>query len=130
MDPLYPATVTVLTLLLYALVTMNCGRLRGRHAIMAPATTGNTEYECAYRVQMNTLEHMAVFLPAMWLFAWSISTVWAAVIGSLWIVGRIIYAVLYMRSPEKRYPGLMIAFFAQIILLIGALIGIGILLFA
>lgn len=130
MDPLYPAVVTALTLLLYALVTMNAGRMRGRHAIMAPAITGHAEYECAYRVQLNTLEHMAVFLPAMWLFAWSVSAVWAAGIGGAWILGRIIYAMLYMKSPEKRYPGLMIAFVAQVILLLGALIGLGMMLAA
>lgn len=127
MDPLYPAIVTVLALLLYQLTMMNAGRLRGRHSIMAPATTGNTEYECAYRVQMNTLEHMVLFLPAMWLFAWSISEVWASALGGCWILGRIIYAILYMRTPEKRYPGLMIAFISQSTLFLGALIGIGML---
>jgi len=127
MDPLYPAIVTALALLLYQLTMMNAGRLRGRHGIMAPAITGNTEYECAYRVQMNTLEHMVLFLPAMWLFAWTISDVWASALGGCWIVGRIIYAILYMKSPEKRYPGLMIAFISQSTLFLGALIGVGML---
>lgn len=127
METLYPAIVTALTLLLYQLLMMNAGRMRGRHSIMAPATTGNEEYECAYRVQMNTLEHMVLFLPAMWLFAWTVSTEWATALGGCWILGRIIYAVLYMRSPEKRYPGLFIAFSAQMVLLLGGLIGVGML---
>jgi len=41
MDPLYPAAVTLLTLLFYLLVTMNCGRNRAKHDIAAPAITGN-----------------------------------------------------------------------------------------
>ena len=43
--------------------------------------------------------------------------------------GRITYAVLYMKSPEKRFPGMMITFIAQIVLLLGALIGVGMRLF-
>lgn len=127
MEPLYPAIVTVLALLLYQLTTMNAGRMRGRHSIKAPAISGHPEYECAYRVQMNTLEHMVLFLPAMWLFAWTISELWASALGGCWILGRIIYAILYMKSPEKRYPGLMIAFISQTILFLGALIGVGML---
>ena len=63
MEPLYPAAVTILALLVYLLATMNCGRNRAKHKIEAPAVTGNETYERAYRVQMNTLEHMACFLP-------------------------------------------------------------------
>ena len=127
MEPLYPAIVTVLALLLYQLTMMNAGRVRGRHSIKAPAISGHPEYECAYRVQMNTLEHMALFLPAMWLFAWTISELWASILGGCWIAGRIVFAILYMQSPEKRYPGLMIAFVSQTILFLGALIGVGML---
>ena len=125
MDPLYPGAVTALTMVLYQLVTMNAGRMRARHGIMAPAVTGNQEYERAYRVQMNTLEHMVLFLPCLWLFAWTVSAVWGAGIGLLWILGRALYGVLYMKSPEKRYPGMMIAFLSQIVLLLGALYGVG-----
>lgn len=125
MDPLYPAAVTVLTLLYYSLVTMNSGRNRAKHKIMAPAVAGNDDYERAYRVQMNTLEHMAFFLPSMWLFAWSVSTNWAAGIGLIWILGRILYALAYYRDPEKRGSGMIITFVAQIVLFIGALIGVG-----
>jgi glutathione S-transferase len=125
MDPLYPAAVTILTLLFYSLVTMNSGRNRAKHNIAAPAVTGNEDYERAYRVQMNTLEHMAFFLPSMWLFAWSVSANWAAGIGLVWIIGRVFYALAYYGDPAKRSPGMLITFAAQIVLFIGALIGIG-----
>ena len=125
MEPLYPAAVTVLTLLLYLLVTMNSGRNRAKHEIAAPAVTGNEEYERAYRVQMNTLEHMAFFLPSLWLFAWAVSANWAALIGLVWILGRILYALAYYRDPAKRVPGMVTTLAAQVVLFIGASIGVG-----
>ena len=130
MDPLYPAAVTVLTLLLYIVVTGNAGRNRAKYKIMAPAVTGNEHYERAYRVQMNTLEHMAVFLPSLWLFAWSVSANWAAGIGLVWIAGRIVYALAYYRDPARRAPGMLISFAVQIVLFLGAFIGVGRLLIA
>ena len=105
MDPLYPAAVTVLALLFYLLTTMICGRNRAKHKIAAPAITGHEKYERAYRVQMNTLEHMVFFLPSMWLYAWSVSANWAASIGLLWVVGRILFALAYYRDPTKRRQG-------------------------
>jgi uncharacterized membrane protein YecN with MAPEG domain len=125
MEPLYPAAVTLLAVLLYMLATMNSGRNRAKHNITAPAVTGNETYERANRVQLNTLEHMAIFLPAMWLYAWSVSADWAALIGLVWIVGRIMFAVAYYRDPTKRVPGMVLTFLAQVTLLIGAFIGVG-----
>ena len=56
MNPIvYPGMVTALAVLLYTLFTMNAGRNRGKHNILAPATSGHEAYERAYRVQMNTL---------------------------------------------------------------------------
>lgn len=125
MNPLYPAAVTVLSLLFYLFVTMNSGRNRSKHNIVPPAVSGHEDYERAYRVQMNTLEHMMFFLPSLWLFAWSVSANWAAGIGLVWIVGRIIYATVYYRDPTKRGPGMLVTFAAQLTLFIGALIGVG-----
>lgn len=125
MDPLYPAAVTALTLLLYLFVTVNVGRNRAKHDILAPAVTGHPDFERAYRVQMNTLEQMVFFLPAMWLYGWSLSADWAAAVGLAWIVGRVIYALAYLRDPASRGPGILIAFAAQIWLLVGAFYGIG-----
>ncbi|MEE8443945.1 MAG: MAPEG family protein [Alphaproteobacteria bacterium] len=125
MDPLYPAAVTALTLLLYLVVAGNAGRNRAKHKIAAPAMTGHPDFERANRVQMNTLEQMVCFLPAMWLYAWSLSAVWAAAVGLVWIVGRVIYSFAYISDPARRGPGMMISLLALIWLLGGALCGIG-----
>ena len=49
------------------------GRARGQYGIAAPATTGHPVFERYYRVQMNTVESLLVFLPGLWLAAkyWS-----------------------------------------------------------
>ena len=45
------------------------GRARGRYGVAAPATSGHPVFERYYRVQMNTVESLIVFLPALWLAA-------------------------------------------------------------
>src|SRR6185369_356476 len=94
--------VSLLALMLYFVLTFKVGRARKKFGVPAPATTGNTDFERYYRVQMNTLEHMVVFLPAMWSFAYT----WAApnfgaALGGVWIVGRIIYAAGYYNDTKK-----------------------------
>ena len=124
MNPLYPAAVTCLTLLLYAATVINCGRKRAKHQIAAPAIAGHMEFEKAYRVQMNTLEGMVLFLPSMWLYAAYMSAPWAAAIGLLWVVARSYYAYAYQRDPAKRMPGVIVGFVTAIWLFIGAAVGI------
>jgi len=121
---LYPAAVTVLALLVYLGVTINAGRSRAKHKVLAPATAGHPLFERALRVQMNTLEHLVLFLPALWLCAMYASWLWASAIGSLWIPGRILYAVAYMRDPAGRGPGFMIGSLVEVVLLAGAAAGI------
>ena len=92
--------------------------------VAAPATTGNPDFERAFRVQMNTLEWMPIFLPLLWLFAFYVSDVWAAALGVLWIVGRALYMRGYATAAEKRGPGFGVQATACAILLIGDFIAI------
>jgi uncharacterized MAPEG superfamily protein len=121
---LYPAAVAVLALAVYLGTIFNAGRNRAKHTVVAPATTGHPMFERALRVQMNTLEHLVVFLPALWLAAMYGSWLWASAIGCLWIPARIHYAVAYMRDPARRAPGFMIGSLVEIALLAVATIGI------
>src|SRR3569832_2471426 len=87
---------------------LRVGRMRGIHDVKAPATTGHPEFECAYRVQMNTLEQFVIFLPLLWLsnayFMWMPYLTGAH--GLVWIVGRIIYATGYTAAnPGGRSNG-------------------------
>jgi uncharacterized MAPEG superfamily protein len=119
-----PALTTLIALLLYFVVTINVGRARVKYKIMAPAVTGHPDFERAYRVQMNTLEQMIAFLPALWLFAAYVSGPWASALGALWIAGRALYAVGYYRAAEKRGAGFGIAALAFVALWLGAAWGV------
>jgi uncharacterized MAPEG superfamily protein len=119
-----PALTTLIALLLYFVVTINVGRARVKHKIEAPAVTGHPDFERAYRVQMNTLEQMIAFLPALWLFAAYVSGPWASALGALWIAGRALYAVGYYRAAEKRGAGFGLAALAFVALWLGAAWGV------
>jgi glutathione S-transferase len=117
----YTALVTCLAILFYAYTGMRVSSARTAHGVKVPATTGHPDFERAFRVQMNTLEWMPVFLPALWLFAIYISDAIAALIGLVWIAGRVLYLVGYSRAAEKRGPGFGIQALAGLALLLGAL---------
>ncbi|MEH2513105.1 glutathione S-transferase [Nitrobacteraceae bacterium AZCC 1564] len=96
-------------------------RAHTKTGILAPAMTGHPRLERAVRAHANTLEWMPIFLPALWLFAIYWSAVWAAWLGLVWIVGRIVYFAGYLSAPEKRAPGFFIQAMATFALLLGAL---------
>ena len=120
------AAVTILAVLVYFYTGLNVGRLRAKHDIKAPAVTGNPEFERAYRVQLNTLEQFAVFLPLLWIAtSFPISMAYLApAFGLVWVVGRILYMQGYMADPDKRGTGFMISAVANLALLILSLIGL------
>jgi glutathione S-transferase len=122
--PHYTALVTLLALLLYLYTGWMVAVARSKFGVKAPATTGNTDFERVFRVQMNTLEWMPIFLPALWLFAIYISDWVAALLGLVWIGGRIAYIIGYLAAAEKRHRAFAVQGLASFVLLIGALIGI------
>jgi glutathione S-transferase len=124
MSQLYTAAATLLALLMYLAVCIVAGRARARYGVKAPAITGNEHFERAYRVQMNTLEQVVFFLPALWLCAVLLSDIGAAVTGLIWVIGRAVYAVSYVNNPAKRGPGFGIAMLAQLALWLGAAVGL------
>jgi glutathione S-transferase len=124
MTYVYTAGVTLLVLLLYFVLAGRAGQARSKYGIKAPAVTGNIHYECAYRVQMNTLEQMVFFIPAMWLYALFLNDVGAAVSGLLWIAARIYYAISYTRDPQTRGPGALATVAVQVLVFLGAAYGV------
>ena len=115
------AIVTLLALLVYFWTSVTVARMRHKHGVSAPAVTGAAEFERAYRVQMNTLEWLPLFLPSMWLFAWYWNGVIAAAAGVVWILARIFYALAYVKAPARRGPGFGLQALATFVLLFGAL---------
>lgn len=124
MNQTYTTAVTLLALVEYLAILLNVGRARARYGVKAPAVIGNEQFERAYRVQMNTLEQMVFFLPSLWLCALLLSDKAAAAAGLVWVIGRAIYAVSYIRDPALRGPGMMVSMLAAMALFAGAAFGL------
>jgi glutathione S-transferase len=122
--PHWTAIVTVLAILFYFYTGYGVAVARQKYGVRAPAISGNPDFERVFRVQANTLEWMPIFLPLLWLFAFYVSDIWAAVLGLIWIGGRIFYMVSYSDAADKRGSGFGIQVAACGVLLIGAVIGI------
>jgi uncharacterized membrane protein YecN with MAPEG domain len=115
------AIVTILALLLYVVMGMRVGQGRTKYGVVAPAISGNPDFERLYRVQANTLEWLPVFLASLWLFALYWDERVAAGLGVVWIIGRYLYMTSYAREASARGPGFGIQALATGVLLFGAL---------
>lgn len=115
------ALVTLVALLVYVWVSVSVGGARARSGIAAPAMTGDPTLERYLRVQGNTLEWLPVFLPSLWIFALYWNDRVAALLGVVWVVGRIVYALGYWADASKRRLGFLIQMLATAVLLLGAL---------
>ncbi|MDJ0510933.1 MAG: MAPEG family protein [Crocosphaera sp.] len=120
---IYPSLVTIAALTLYLIITLNVGRTRFKYKVIPPATTGDPNFERALRVQQNTLEQMVFFLPLLWLFCFYVNPIWGSLIGTFWLIGRLLYALGYYQAAEKRIIGFAISSLSSLILLVGSLIG-------
>jgi glutathione S-transferase len=120
----FTALVTVLACLLYLYTSVRVSQARHKFGVKVPATSGHPDFERAFRVQANMLEWMPLFLAGLWLFAIYISDAIAALIGLVWIVGRLMYIFAYARAAEKRGRGFGVQALAGLALLIGALVAI------
>jgi glutathione S-transferase len=127
---LLAAVVTILAAILYIMTIGRVGAMRAKHKIEAPAISGHPEFERAYRVQMNMLESMPIFLPGLWLatafFSSRVASVWwlPAAFGAVWLVGRYLYMQGYMAAPNKRGRGFGISALALIALLLLTIVGV------
>ena len=119
----YVDIVTALALLQFIVFGFKVGGARGRYGVKAPAITGNEIFERYFRVQQNTLEQLIVFLPGLYLFSHYLRPLVAAVLGAIYLIGREIYAVTYVKEPSKRGAGYGLTFLPMVILVLGGLFG-------
>jgi glutathione S-transferase len=120
----YPLTtlVAVIALSVYVWLSMRVGKARGKYGVVAPIVDGPPEFQRIYRAHINTLEQLALFLPALVMFAIAWGDQLAAAIGIVWPVGRVLYGLGYAKAAEKRGPGFGLSFLSSSILLLGALV--------
>lgn len=119
-----PVLVVLLNVLLLFVSGLLVARARGRFGIAAPATTGHPDFERAFRVQMNTLEHTVVFLPTLWLAATWGNPALAGILGLVWIVARAWYIPAYLREAGARHTPFMLSMIAWVLLLLLAIRGV------
>lgn len=116
--------VAVLALFQFFVFGALVGRARGKYGVQAPATTGHALFERIYRVQMNTLELLVLFLPSLWLAAKYASPAWVAGIGSIYLLGRVVYLLAYTRDPASRTLGYALSSGPVVTLMLMALVGL------
>lgn len=119
----YIDIVAVLAVLQLIFFSTLVGRARGKYGVAAPATVGHEQFERAYRVQMNTLELLVAFLPALFLAGkyWPQPVV--AGIGTVYLLGRFVYWRAYMSAPSSRSLGFGLSTLPILVLLVAALTG-------
>lgn len=122
--PHYTAIVTLLAVAFYFFIATRVAAAHIKFGVKLPAMSGQPDFERTYRVQMNTLEWMPIFLPLLWLSAIYFSDIASALVGLVWIAGRILYYRGYCQAVEKRLPGFAIQAMACVLLFIGAVTGL------
>ena len=110
------AAVSLLAILIAIGFAILVARTRRATGIQPPAMGGDPRLERALRVQGNTVEGFIVFIPALWLATIYFQGWIPALIGLVWCLGRIIFAVGYMQAAEKRHIGFAISIFSVLAL--------------
>lgn len=99
------------------------GRQRVKTGVLAPAMSGHPMFERALRVQMNTLEQLAVFLPSLLIAAQYQPPHWVAALGAVYLVARLLYWRAYMADPTTRTLGFALTAAASLTLAVLGLWG-------
>ncbi len=119
----YVHIIALLAIAQFIIFSMLVGAARGKYGIKAPAMTGNEHFERAVRVQMNTLEQLVCFLPALLIAAVYWPQAYVAGTGVVYLVGRVLYRQAYVANPAKRGLGFMLTFFPTTALVVAGLVG-------
>ncbi len=118
----FPLTTLAIlvAILLYFVLGALVGGARAKFNVPAPMPTGHPEFDKRNRVHINTLEQLALFLPAIFLAAPVLGDTVTAITGLVWSLGRIIYARGYYADAAKRGPGFGITMLATLVLIVAA----------
>ena len=119
----YIHLVAALAVLQFFFFGIMVGRARARFEVKAPATTGNEHFERAFRVQMNTLEQLTCFLPALYIAGQFWPPTYVAAIGIVYLVGRFVYRRSYIADPNSRSLGFLLTVAPTFLLLTAGIAG-------
>jgi len=112
------AALAVLQFLFFGFMT---GKERRRSGLKGPSVTGDEGFERMYRVQMNTLETLVAFIPALLLAGLYWPSALVSVLGLVYLLGRFIYWKAYVANPASRGLGFKLS-----IIPTGVLVGLAI----
>lgn len=118
------AIIILLAIMQFIVFAAMVGWTRPRYGINAPKTVGNEDWERRFRVHQNTMEQLVSFIPAVWLCGTYVHIYLAAGLGLVYLIGRTVYAIAYLKDPDSRTPGTLITFIPIVILVLSSLIGI------
>jgi glutathione S-transferase len=112
----YPLSLLILLLMSAVQMWMmfRVAQWRSRSGIKAPAMSGDPALERAIRVHMNTLEQLGMFLPALLVCAAYWGDPASAIIGLVWVIGRVWYAIGYQQAAAKREMGFAVTALALV----------------
>lgn len=99
------------------------GKARSTYKVTAPATTGNEVFERYFRVQMNTLELLVMFVPSILIFSQYFGSYLAAALGAIYLIGRLVYFTSYVKDPKSRSIGYGLSATPILIMIAGAIVG-------
>lgn len=99
------------------------GRARVQYGVKPPAVAGHEMFERALRVQMNTLEQLAIFLPCLLIAGQYWAGTLVAGIGAVYLVGRQIYRQRYVADPASRGVGFLLTVLPTFVLFVLGLWG-------
>ena len=119
----YIHLVAALAVLQFFFFGIMVGRARARFGVKAPATTGNEHFERAFRVQMNTLEQLTGFLPALYIAGQFWPPTYVAAVGIVYLVGRFVYWRSYIADPTSRSLGFLLTVSPTFLLLTAGVAG-------
>ena len=119
----YVHVIALLAIIQFIVFGMLVGQARGKYGIKAPAMTGNEHFERAVRVQMNTLEQLVCFVPALLIAAVYWPPVYVAAVGVVYLAGRALYRQAYVTDPAKRGLGFLLTFLPTTLLALAGLVG-------
>jgi glutathione S-transferase len=117
--------VAILAVIQYLAFGALTGQARRDSGLKAPNMTGHAGFERMHRVQMNTLETLVAFLPALFLAAPYWPAYLVAGLGLIYLAGRVVYWRAYVADPATRSLGFMLSMLPTLALVVLALVGIG-----
>lgn len=123
MAPMDLALYLVLTLAIVEVLVFGAlvGRGRAKYGVPAPATSGHPTWERLNRVHLNSIENLVLFAPSFIMYAMIVGRFTGIALGVAYLIARILYAVGYVRSPEKRVLGSALTSLVQVWLVVGLL---------